>query len=145
MTLEELGLSKRSVNTLTTNGITTVEQLTALTLGKLRRLPRMGAKTTADITEVLRGRGFRLAEIHLSDLTPDSPIDLLVEINGDSQQSPATITTLKRCGINTLGDLLETENLLLCWGLGKPKFLEIDKARRLVREAWMKNWKCKRS
>ena len=139
MTLEELGLSKRSVNTLTTNGITTVEQLTALTLGKLRRLPRMGAKTTADITEVLRGRGFRLAEIHLSDLTPDSPIDLLVEINGDAQQSPATITILKRCGINTLGDLLETENLLLCWGLGKPKFLEIDKARRLVREAWSVN------
>ena len=139
MTLEELGLSRRSVNTLTTNGITTVEQLTALTLGELRRLPRMGAKTTADITEVLRGRGFRLAEIHLSDLTPDSPIDLLVEINGDAQQSPATITILKRCGINTLGDLLETENLLLCWGLGKPKFLEIDKARRLVREAWSVN------
>ena len=139
MTLEELGLSKRSVNTLTTNGITTVEQLTALTLSELRRLPRMGAKTTADITEVLWGRGFRLAEIHLSDLTPDSPIDLLVEINGDAQQSPATITILKRCGINTLGDLLETENLLLCWGLGKPKFLEIDKARRLVREAWSVN------
>lgn len=139
MTLEELGLSKRSVNTLTTNGITTVEQLTALTLSGLRRLPRMGAQTTADITEVLRGRGFRLAEIQLSDLTPDSPIDLLVEINGDAQQSPATITILKRCGINTLGDLLETENLLLCWGLGKPKFLEIDKARRLVREAWSVN------
>ena len=139
MTLEELGLSKRSVNTLTTNGITTVEQLTALTLSELRRLPRMGAKTTADITEVLWGRGFRLAEIHLSDLTPDSPIDLLVEINGDAQQSPATITILKRCGINTLGDLLETENLLHCWGLGKPKFLEIDKARRLVREAWSVN------
>ena len=144
MTLEELGLSKRSVNTLTTNGITTVEQLTALTLGKLRRLPRMGAKTTADITEVLWGRGFRLAEIHLSDLTPDSPVDLLVEINGDAQQSPATITILKRCGINTLGDLLAADNLLHCWGLGKPKFLEIDKARRLVREAWMKNRKCKR-
>ena len=139
MTLEELGLSKRSVNTLTTNGITTVEQLTALTLSGLRRLPRLDPQSIADITEVLRGRGFRLAEIHLSDLTPDSPIDLLVEINGDAQQSPATITILKRCGINTLGDLLETENLLLCWGLGKPKFLEIDKARRLVREAWSVN------
>ena len=139
MTLEELGLSKRSVNTLTTNGITTVNQLTDLTLSGLRRLPRLGPQSIADITEVLRGRGFRLAEIHLSDLTPDSPIDLLVEINGDAQQSPATITILKRCGINTLGDLLETENLLLCWGLGKPKFLEIDKARRLVREAWSVN------
>lgn len=144
MTLEELGLSKRSVNTLTTNGITTVEQLTALTLSGLRRLPRLGPQSIADITEVLQGRGLHLAEIQLSDLTPDSPIEVLVEINGDAQQSPATITILKRCGINTLGDLLETENLLHCWGLGKPKFLEIDKARRLLREAWMKNRKCKR-
>ena len=145
MVLEELGLYERTIKILNANGITTVNQLTALTLGELRRLPRMGAKTTADITEVLRGRGFRLAEISVSDLTPDSPIEVLVEINGDAQQSPATITILKRCGINTLGDLLAADNLLHCWGLGKPKFLEIDKARRLVREAWMKNWKCKRS
>ncbi len=99
MTLEELGLSKRSVNTLTTNGITTVEQLTALTLSGLRRLPRLGPQSIADITEVLRGRGFRLAEISVSDLTSGSPIEVLVEINGDAQQSPATITILKRCGI----------------------------------------------
>ena len=99
MTLEELGLYERTIKILNANGITTVNQLTALTLGELRRLPRMGAKTTADITEVLRGRGLRLAEISVSDLTPDSPIEVLVEINGDAQQSPATITILKRCGI----------------------------------------------
>ena len=44
MTLEELGLYERTIKILNANGITTVNQLTALTLGELRRLPRMGAR-----------------------------------------------------------------------------------------------------
>ena len=44
MTLEELGLYERTIKILNANGITTVNQLTALTLGELRRLPCMGAR-----------------------------------------------------------------------------------------------------
>jgi len=60
-TIYDLGLAPRSQNALVNNGVTTVEALTALSLGDLASLRRVGETTIEDVVRCLTAYGLALS------------------------------------------------------------------------------------
>ena len=134
MKIKELHLSNRTTHTLIHHGITTVEKLTQYTLDDIKSLHLIGPSSIAEIMAALDASGLSLAKGRNTALSLETPIESLCDRTDDLHLGRPAMYVLRRGGINTIKDLLETTDLMGMKHIGVVKAAEIERVREKLRK-----------